>query len=158
MAKEYSAQYKSTLAEVNATEAPLILLEIDHPDLGQPVLVVNDTQDLFSNNKNYVGFPFRCVLPDDFENQLPKARITIDNVGKDLMYWIETTGGGQGSTATFKQVLRSNPDLIEWSITMSLFNVNITMSDISAELGFENLFGKPAITFKYRPDNSPGLF
>lgn len=158
MAKNYSAQYKSTLAEVNAAEAPMILLEIDHPDLDEPIRVVNDTQDLTSNGNLYIGFPFRCVLPDDFENQLPKARLSIDNVGRDLMYWIETTGGGQGSTATFKQILRSNPNLIEWSITMSLFNVHVTMQEISAELGFENLFGKPAITFKYRPDNSPGLF
>lgn len=158
MPKEYSAQYKSTLAQVSATEAPLILLEIDHPDLSDPVRVVNDTQDLTSNGNLYVGFPFRCILPDDFENQLPKARLSIDNVSRDLMYWIETTGGGQGSTATFKQTLRSTPDIIEWSIQMNLYNVNVTIQEISAELGFENLFGKPAITFKYRPDNSPGLF
>lgn len=158
MPKEYSAQYKSTLAEVNATEAPLILLEISHPQLTQPVRVVNDTQDLLSNGNTYVGFPFRCVLPDDFENQLPKARLAIDNVSRDLMYWIETTGGGQGSTATFKQVMRSNPDLIEWSIQMSLFNVNVTMQEISAELGFENLFGKPAISLRYTPTTSPGLW
>ena len=158
MPKEYSAQYKSTLAEVNAPEAPLILLEIDHTELSEPVRVVNDTQDLTSNGNLYIGFPFRCVLPDDFENQLPKARLSVDNVSRDLMYWIETTGGGQDSTATFKQVLRSNPDVIEWSIQMSLFNVNVTMQEISAELGFENLFGKPAVSFKYTPTTSPGLF
>jgi len=158
MARDYSDAYKSTLAEVNAPEAPLILLEIDHAELDEPVRVVNDTQDLTSNGNLYVGFPFRCVLPDDFENQLPKARLSIDNVSRDLMYWIETTGGGQGSTATFKQVLRSNPDLIEWQIQMSLFNVNVTMQEISAELGFENLFGKPAVSFRYNPTNSPGLF
>lgn len=158
MPKEYSAQYKSTLAEVNAEESPLILLEIDHPELTQPVRVVNDTTDVTSNGDTYIAFPFRCVLPDDFENQLPKARLSIDNVSRDLMFWIETTGGGQGSTATFKQIMRSNPDLIEWHIQMSLFNVTVNMQEISAELGFENLFGKPAVTFKYRPDNSPGLW
>lgn len=158
MPKEYSAQYKSTLAEVNAEESPLILLEIDHPELTQPVRVVNDTTDVTSNGYTYIAFPFRCVLPDDFENQLPKARLSIDNVSRDLMFWIETTGGGQGSTATFKQIMRSNPDLIEWQIQMSLFNVTVNMQEISAELGFENLFGKPAVTFKYRPDNSPGLW
>lgn len=158
MPKEYSAQYKSTLAEVSAEESPLILLEIDHPELTHPVRVVNDMTDVTSNGDIYIAFPFRCVLPDDFENQLPKARLSIDNVSRDLMFWIETTGGGQGSTATFKQIMRSNPNLIEWQIQMSLFNVTVNMQEISAELGFENLFGKPAVTFKYRPDNSPGLW
>jgi len=158
MPKEYSAQYKSTLAEVSVEESPLILLEIDHPELTQPVRVVNDMTDVTSNGDIYIAFPFRCVLPDDFENQLPKARLSIDNVSRDLMFWIETTGGGQGSTATFKQIMRSNPNLIEWQIQMSLFNVTVNMQEISAELGFENLFGKPAVTFKYRPENSPGLW
>lgn len=158
MPKEYSAQYKSTLAEVNATEAPLLLLEIDHPDLATPVRVVNDSLDLTSNGDFYVAFPFRCTLPDDFENQLPKAKISIDNASRDLMYWIETTGGGKGSTAKFKTVMRSNPDLVEWQIQMSLFNVNVNMQEISADLGFENLFGKPAISYRYTPTNNPGLF
>ena len=158
MAREYTDAFKSTLAEVSAEESPLILLEIDHPDLTQPVRVVNDMTDVTSNGDIYIAFPFRCVLPYDFDNQLPKARLSIDNVSRDLMFWIETTGGGQGSTATFKQIMRSNPNLIEWQIQMSLFNVTVNMQEISAELGFENLFGKPAVTFKYRPENSPGLW
>lgn len=158
MARNYSSEYKSTLAEVSAPEAPLVLLEIDHAELDAPVRVVNDTQDVISNGNTYIAFPFACKMPDDFENQLPKATLAIDNVGKELMYWIETTSGGKDSTCTFKQILRSNPDLIEWEITMSLFNVQVTPQTVSAELGFENLFSKPAISKRYRPDNSPGLF
>ena len=158
MARDYTDEYKSTLAQVNSKETPLILLEIDHPELAEPIYIVNDTQDVVSNTITYIAFPFICKLPDDFENQLPKASISITNVGKELMYWIETTSGGQGSTCTFKQILRSNPDVVEWEITMSLFNVQVDVQNVSAELGFENLFGKPAISMKYRPDNSPGLF
>jgi len=158
MAREYTDAFKSTLAEVNATESPLILIEIDHEALTQPVRVVNDMTDVTSNGDLYVAYPFKCVLPDDYENQLPKARIVIDNVGRDLMYWIETTGGGQNSSCTFKQILRSNPDIIEWQITMNLYNVQVTMESVTAELGFENLFSKPAISRRYRPDTSPALF
>lgn len=158
MAKNYSANFKSTLAEVNAPEAPLILLEIDHEALSAPIYVVNDTDDVVSNGNTYIAFPFRCVLPDDFESQIPKARLAIVNVGRELMYWIETTSGGQGSTCTFKQILRSNPNLVEWEITMNLYNVSVTMQEITAELGFENLFSKPAISRQYRPDTASGLF
>jgi len=41
---------------------------------------------------------------------------------------------------------------------MGLFNVTATNLEVSAELGFENLFTKPAISISYRPENSAGLF
>jgi len=158
MARTYSAQYKSTLAKVSSGETPRILLQIDHPELTSPIRVINDTTNLTSNGYEYIAFPFEVVLPDDFENQLPKARLSISNVGKDLMFWIESTDGGSGSTATFSQVMRSRPNQIEWSITMSLFNVSATNIDVSAELGFENLFAKPAIQMQYRPNTAIALF
>lgn len=158
MAREYTSQFKSTLAEVSASEAPLILIEINHQDLYAPVRVVNDTNDVTCNGNLYIAYPFTCKLPDDYENQLPKASIVIDNVGRELMYWIDTTGGGKDSTCTFRQILRSNPNVIEWEVTMSLFNIQVTMETVSAELGFENLFNKPAILRRYRPETTPGLF
>lgn len=158
MARQYSAAYKSTLAAVNAPEAPLVLLEIDHPDLTDPVRVVNDTQDLTSNGNLFVACPFRCTLPDDFENQLPRATLSVDNIGRDLVYWIETSAGGEGSTVRFMQVMRSRPNLVEWEITMSLTNVVVNMLEVSGQLGFENLFNRPAVHLAYRPENSPGLF
>ena len=158
MPRAYSSAYKSTLAAVSAPEAPLILLEINHPALSQPVRVVDDTQDLVSNGNTFAGTPFRCSLPNDTENQLSKAKLSVDNIGRDLMYWIETSGGGPGSTVHFMQVMRSRPDQIEWEVTMNLFNVEVTMAEVSAELGFQNVFTFPATLVTYRPDNSPGIF
>ena len=158
MPRNYSSAYKSTLAKVSMEEAPLILLEIDHADLTSPIRVVNDTQNITSNGNEYIAFPFSVVLPDDYENKLPRAKIMVSNIGKDLMFWLETSDGGIGATATFKQVMRSRPDQIEWEITMSLFNIVATNVQITADLGFENLFAKPAVLLNYRPSNSPGLF
>lgn len=158
MPRNYSEEYKSTLAQVSSNEGTLVLLTIVHPSLSIPVRIVNDMQDLESNGDLYIGCPFKCVLPDDFEGQLPKAALSIDNVGGELIEWIETTDGGNGSVVTFSQVMRSRPNQIEWSITMNLYNVHITQQAVTAELGFENLFAKPAIKMKYRPANSPGIF
>lgn len=158
MPRNYSAQYKSTLAKVSMEESPIILLTINHPDLNDPIRVVNDTDNITSNGVEYIAFPFNLSLPDDHENRLPRARLSIANVGRDLMFWLETTDGGNGSTATFQQIMRSRPNQIEWEITMSLFNVAATNIEVSAELGFENLFAKPAVSINYRPENSAGLF
>ncbi len=158
MARNYSAAYKSTLAKTSAEEAPLILLEINHPALTSPVRVVSDTQALTSNGNLYVAIQFGCELPDDFESQMPRASLWVDNVGRDLMYWIETSGGGAGSTATLSQVMRSRPDLIEWSITMNLYNVEADMSRVSADLGFEAFFSRPSVQMAFRPNTAPGVF
>jgi hypothetical protein len=158
MARSYSDVYKSTLAEVSAPESPLLLLEINHPELPSPVRVVNDTQNITSNGNLYLGFSFRFVLPSDYENQLPKARIAIDNVGKDLMQWIETSDGGAGSTVQLSTIMRSRPNQIEWTMTMSMFNIQANAREVSAELGFENLFTKPAISIQYRPETCIALF
>lgn len=156
--RPYSAEYKSTLAGTSAPESPLLLLEINHAALPQPVRVIQDNLDLISNGVNYIACQFRCELPDDFEGQMPRAQLSIDNIGRDLMYWIETSGGGSGSTVTFRQVMRSRPDLVEWMITMNLYNVVATFKEVSGDLGFDNLFGRPAIACTYRPDTAPGVF
>ena len=158
MARAYSAEYKSTLASTAAPEAPIILLEIDHPDLITPIRVVNDTQNITSGGVEFIACPFRGVFPDDFENQIPTAQLAVDNVGKELMYWIETSGGGIGATARFIQVMRSRPNQIEWEITMDLTNVKATMAEVSANLGYANIFTRPAIAMRFDPFTTPGIF
>ncbi len=158
MARAYSAQFKSTLNSVSANESPLVCLEISHAGLSVPVRVVNDNADLTSNGNLFIAAPFECILPDDMENQLPKAKLAIDNIGRGLVYWLETSGGGEGAKVRFMQIMRSNPNLIEWETTMNLSNVQITMTKVTADLGFENIFSKPAVRMQYRPDNSAGIF
>ena len=158
MPRAYSAEYKSTLAVTSAPEAPLILLEITHAGLVTPVRVVNDTQNLTSNGNEYIACAFRCTLPDDFENQLPKATLSVDNVGKELMYWIETSAGGYGAKAHFMQVMRSRPNQIEWEITINLSNVKATVKEVSGDLSFDNIFTRPAISMRYDPFTAPGIF
>lgn len=158
MARNYSTAYKSTLAEVSADETPLILLEITHASLGTTVRICNDTIDVTSNGNLYIAMPFRCTLPDDFENRIPKASLSIDNVSKDLMQWIESSNGAKNAQVRFIQIMRSRPNTIEWEITLTMFNVKATVQEITGELGFQNLFSKPAISIQYRPENSPGVF
>lgn len=158
MPRNYSPEYKSTLAATSPPEIPVALIEIDHPDLAEPVRVVNSESDFISNGKQYIAIGFRYVLPDDFEGQLPRARLAVDNIGRDLMQWIESTAGGQGSSVKMMQAMRSRPNQIEWSIRMGLYNTVATQKEVSAELGYENLFTKPAVALSFRPDTSPGIY
>jgi len=158
MAKGYSSTLKEQLNSTSATETPLLLLEIDHPDLAAPVRVVNDNQDLVHLGNTFTAMAFRATLPDDREEGMPRARLAIDNVGKELVAWLEASGGGQGATVRMMQVLRSAPDTIEWEVTMDLSNLSMTALEVSGVLSFDDLLNRPGVTLTYRPETAPGLF
>jgi hypothetical protein len=158
MPKPHSAAYHRTINATSADESPLLLLEIDHPDFSQPIRVVNDTQDLVSNANTYVGIFFHCKLPDDREGQMPRAELMIDNVGKDLVEPLEASNGGEGATVRIMEVLRSDPDTIEWEATLDLKSVRFVQMEVTGALGYEDILNRPAVLLAYRPDVAPGLF
>ena len=158
MARNYTAGFRSTINSTGAKEAPLLLLEISHPGLTTPIRVVNDMQDLVSNALTYTALPFRARLPDDLEQGLPRAELSVDNIGKELVQWLEASGGGQGASCRMMQVMRSAPNVIEFEITLDLTNLHMSATEVSGTLGFENLLDRPACTWVYKPEVAPGLF
>jgi len=106
----------------------------------------------------YKSLYFRITLPDDRPRQLPRARLSLDNVGAELVSWLELSGGGQGAQCRIMQMLRSDPGTIEWEITMDLTNLAMDAVEITGILGFDDILNRPAVPFTYRPDTAPGLF
>lgn len=219
-----SRQFQETVNSTSADESPLLCLEISHPDLAEPIRVVNDNDDFpygYANEwlpshiytagqivvppavegePGYNGRYYECVTggttgasapvwpsvindqvadgtatwkcagnqfkamgfrvkkPDDMENQMPQARLAVDNVGRELVGWLEQTGGGRGATCRMMEVLRSDPSIIEWEVTLDLTNIEITTPEVAGTLGWEDLLNRPGVPMTYRPDTSPGLF
>jgi len=160
MPKTLSSSWKTKVNATGTAEVPFVLLEITHSELAQPVRVINDNQDLVGGpgGNDYIALAFRASLPDDFDKELPRARLRIDNVGKELVGWLELSQGGRGAKVRMMQVLRSAPTFIEWETTFDLTNVQITATEVTGDLGYEDLLSKPASAVFYRPDVAPGLF
>lgn len=158
MPRNYSNTFKETVNRMSAPEAPVLLLEIVHADLAQPIRVVNDTEDLVHNGNTFVALQFRATLPDDVEQGEPRAILAVDNVGKDLTGWLEMSGGGRGATVRMIQVLRSAPNTVEWEVTMDLADVRMNLLEVSGTLSFDSLINLPGIALTYRPDVAPGIF
>lgn len=158
MARTYSAKYRETVNAVSARESRLLLLQIDHPDLAAPIRVVSDTQDVTCRGSLYQALAFSCSVPDDQQGQLPQARLEMDNVGRDLTQWLEASQGGLGASATLMEILRSEPDVIEWSITMDMTGMSITPQKVTASLSFLDTLNQQAVAVQYRPSTAPGLF
>lgn len=158
MARNYSSSAKEAINSLGGYALPVFLLEIDHPDLVTPVRVTNDTQDITSNGNVFTSLAFDIVPPDDLTQGLPRARLRVDNVGRDLTSWLESSGGGKDATVRLMQVMRSAPNVLELDLTMSLDNVSMTMLEVSADLGFDDVLNRPACTVTYTPTVAPGLY
>lgn len=157
MSRSYTAAAKREFNALSG-DAALILLEIDHSALDEPVRIVNDTQDIVSNSATYLALGFRVTLPDDYQDKVPRAKLSIDNIGRELTQWLEIAGGGEGASVRLMQVMRDAPNLIEWEITLELTNVSVDTWQVTGDLGFEDLLGKSAVPITYTPQTAPGVF
>lgn len=158
MPRGYSPGLVQELHATVSADPPLVLLEIDHPDLVTPVRVVNDTQDITSNGGLYQALGFSIHIPDEEDGKLPEATLAIDNIGRELMTWLDSSAGGAGATARLMQVRRSAPDVVEYDITMDLTTLRATSAVVSGHLGYDNLLDRPAVLVRYDTHRAPGLF
>lgn len=158
MPKNYSPEFKVNINATSASESPLHLIEINSPAFTDPVRIVSDTVDVTSNGDLYTAIPIDVVLPDDTHDKAPQAKLMVDNIGKLLTDEIEKSRGLEFGTCKISQILRSNPDHIEWSAIMDIMDVNMDRTKITVTLGYIDMLNKPGITVKHTPEHSPGLF
>lgn len=154
----YSNPARRNLLATSADEPFLVMIEITHPDLAIPVRVVNDVENITAQGNLYLACRFQITRPDDIGEQLPQARLSVDNIGRDLTEWLEYSGGGKGARCRIIQILRSDPDTFEFDITMDLSGLSIDNAAVSGTLGFQNTLALPAVAVRYDPTTSPGMF
>lgn len=109
-------------------------------------------------SEEYQACWFDIEQPDDFENKLPEGSIRIDNIGRELVQWLEASGGGRGAQVRVMQVMRDLPDVLESDITVDLLQVTQKNAFVAGRLGYEDTLSSPALAAMYRPENAPGLF
>lgn len=153
-----SERYRRALGAVSSSDVAVVLLEITHPAMPTPARVVRDTQDLVSGGNVFVAAGFDFTLPDDRGSSAPRAEIVIDNVGRELMDWIEESQGGRGAELRVMVVLRETPDVLEVDYRLGLESLKVDQTKVVGELGFGNLLDLPAVGVRYDPATAPGLF
>ena len=155
---DYSASARRTINAVSAPEQPVLLLEIDHADLPSPVRVVNYSDNITHLGNLFTALAYEITPPGDYSQGLPRARLAVDNVGRDLTDWIESSKGGRGATARLIQVLPSAPDTIEWDLTLNLENVGMDFQRVTGDLAYTDVLNLPGVAISYTPTTAPGLY
>jgi len=129
-------------------EAWLLLLTINHSDLGSPFYLVNNTEQIVSNSIIYLAYPFQITLSPDDGEHLPKVGLSIDNVDRALVETIRSIS--ESPEVTIQLVLSSQPDTVELEITdLVLREVEYDSFQISATLYADDLLNS-----RYPTDNT----
>ena len=145
---------------MNAQETDQVflhLLDIDHPDLTEPIRVVNNTVAVVSEGNVYQAFPFQVDLPDEKEGQISTARLTIDAVDRSIIQVIRTIS--EAATISLKIILADTPDVIEAGpFDFTLRNVSYDAYRVSGTLVYEDRLDLRIPADSFDPQNFRGLF
>ena len=134
------------------SQLPLILLEISHDDLVQPIRVVNNKESIVSNGDIYAGYPFEILLPDSSEDAPPTAKLRIDNVSREIGEAIRTITSPP--SVTIRVIRGETPDVIEAEFAgMKLTRVPYDGLSVEGTLEFEDLSREPFPAYTFNPAN-----
>jgi hypothetical protein len=143
-------------AWANESNLPLVLLEIDHDDLDNPIRLVCNKENITSNGVEYIGYPFEIILPDSKEDSPPRAKIRIDNVSREIGQAIRQISSPP--SVTIKVIRQETPDVIEAEFAgMKLRRIPYDALTVEGELEFEDLTKEPYPAFTFSPANYAGV-
>lgn len=157
MSRDVSLTARAAINAQETAEAFLILLTIDHADLDEPIRVTSDAVDTVSRGETYIRFPFAVTLPDDRDDQMVRAQLTIDNVDRRIVNTLRSISGPP--TVTLEVVLGSDPNTVEAGpFEFTLRNARYNALTVAGDLVFEDILNEPIPGDAFTPGNFPGLF
>jgi hypothetical protein len=157
MSRNTSLIFRQAVYGEETGEAFIILLELSNPGLSQPIRVSSDSVDTTHNGNTYVAFPFDIALPDDTDENTPTARLTIDNVSREIVQAVRTVTGAVN--VNIKIVLASDTETVEAEFPdFQLRDVRYNVLTVEGSLNIEQFAQEPFPAGKFDPARFPGLF
>lgn len=161
MARTLTQAIRRQLYKQQSSVVLPILLDIDHASLSAPIRVVNNTEALTYGGNTYSPYAFRFDPPDETEDAISNARLTIDATDQTLIATIRSlstsptiTGRAmfyydESGTVEFEPIAT-------WEF--SLRNVQYDVSTISGELVYEDRLMNQMGPVEMTPQTFPGIF
>lgn len=138
-------------------EGAIVLVTIAHSSLTEPIRVAHWDVNVPSRGETFVAFPFRVTLPNDSEEAAPRARLTIDNVDRQIVLAIRNAQGDP-PTVTVEVVLSGTPDVVEAAFpNFELRNVSYDSLIVEGEITLDVLTAEPYPAGRFTPATFPGV-
>lgn len=148
--------------------AVIVLLTLSTPDLPDNIRVCNVPVEKFSdlgdnvygvtsNNERYIFLPFDINLPQDDKTGAVSAKLTIDNVNRQIVQYARETK--KPINVNIQVVLSNDLDYVELeSNDFKLSNVTYDGFTVSGNLTIDYLGLEPFPCGRFTPSGFKGLF
>ncbi len=157
MSRSLSTTAQAAVNAQQTEEVFLILLTIDHADLSQPIRVVSNNENIVSGGNTFVAYPFELTPPGDDLDQVPTAKLKIDNVDRQIVDAVRVLSSP--ATVTMQVVLASSPDTVELEFSnMVLRQVEYDALVVEGTMEYEDVFHSAFPAHTFTPQSNPGLF
>jgi hypothetical protein len=153
-----SASTRRALQKVTDNQGVLAMLEISHPSFDVSLRIINDTRDHTIFGELWQGLPFAVTLPNDKAKETPRAKLQMDNVGREITADLESLPPGASLKATMTIVHRSTPETIDYQFRAPLSGVRVMGPTITATMGRDDIMRMSAVHLRFDPATSPSLF
>ena len=157
MSRNVSATARAAINAQQTGEAFLILLTISHPNIDPPIRVTSDGVNTISRGETFIAYPFEVTLPDDRDDQVVRASLRVDNVGREIATALRSIDSPP--QVTLEVVLGSSPDTVEAGpFDFTLRGATYDALTVTGDLVFEDILNEPIPGDAMTPANFPGLF
>lgn len=171
MTRVISAELRRALEEPRSAEYVVVLLEITHQLLGQPIRVANDTVSYNFEGNSYVGFPFELEIVTD-SNSVPRGQLSIQNVDRRIGEAVVNLTSPPSvriillANADFENTLNADnerepvSDEIEpeyEALGLVFGNISVDAMTVSGELLSYDMSNEPWPAIRSTADRLPGL-
>lgn len=135
----------------------LVLVTLSHVSLLTPVRVCNNSVNIVSNGETYLAYPFKFKPPEEREGVSPIAKLTIDNVSREIIQAIRQITTPLSSVIQIVRI--DDVDAIESSLpTFALRNIGWDATQITGDLTLDDVTKEPFPARSYTPSEYPGVF
>ena len=156
--RDADARWRRAAASLSPDLVLVAAMEITHPSIDEPIRAVNDGEQRTIEGEIYAPLRFSARLVSDVEGEVPRAEITMDNVGYGLTRWLHATNGGNDARVRFMEVSIGDAARVEWELSLRTHSMHAGERIVRAVIGFPRLHDLPAVVVRHDQARSPGLF
>lgn len=142
---------------------PIFAIRIDHPDIEDDVLAINDRDPAEIEGDTFPAISFTPVIPQRKEREIPRGQLIVTNVGRPVMEWVERSRGGREAKVTYYSVIFEDPNsrtaTVVWKLSdMDIANIVANNQKVIATISEVESVRTPAVKIRHDPLVSPGIF